>query len=74
MDIKAIVEKVVATLKAKPDLLAKFKKSPLDTVKSLVTEKLNGDQLKEVVEKVTAKLGAGAAADAASSALGKLFK
>ena len=58
MDIKKKIEELVAKIKGDKNLLSKFKKDPEGTVKGLVGVDLPTDQLKAIVEGITAKIGA----------------
>lgn len=59
MDLQKIITDLLGKLKLDTSLLDKFKKNPLDTVKSLLGDgvSLDADQLKTVAEGITAKLG-----------------
>ena len=59
MDLQKIISDLLAKLKIDGGLLEKFKKNPIETVKSLLGGKidLNADQLKTVVDGISAKLG-----------------
>ncbi len=59
MDLQKIITEILGKLNLDSGLLAKFKKNPADTVKSLVggDEALDENQLKTVIEGITAKLG-----------------
>ena len=66
MDIKKIISDLVAKITGDSGLLAKFKKDPLKTVKSLLSGsniKLPTDQLQTVVDGVQAKIGVDKAKD-----------
>ena len=56
MDIKKIVEEIVAKLKGDDKLLENFKSDPLATVKKLVGIDLPTDQLQSVVDGVKSKI------------------
>lgn len=56
MDIKAKIEEIVKKITANKDLLAAFKKAPKDTVRSLITEKVDDDVTEKIVEAVKAKI------------------
>ncbi len=74
MDIKAEIEKIVASLKKDPDTMERFKKNPLDTVKSLVGNIIPEDKLDEVVKAVKAKVDTESIVDKAKDFFGKLGK
>ena len=79
MDIKAEIEKLVKKITGDSDLLAKFKKSPIDTVKSLLGNvNISSSQLSSIVEGVKAKINVDAIkdkvdTDSVKNVLGGLF-
>lgn len=57
MDIQKIVTDLLSKLQADDKLIAGFKKDPVATVTKLVSSiDLNNDQIKAIVEAITAKL------------------
>lgn len=56
MDIKAKVEELVGKLKSDKTLADKFKSDPVGTAKGLLGVDIPDDQIKAVVDAVTAKL------------------
>jgi hypothetical protein len=73
MDIQKLITEVLGKLNGSQDLLAKFKKDPISTVKSLLSSlNLDMDAIKAIVEGVTAKLGVDDAAKQATGFLAKL--
>ncbi len=57
MDIQKIVSDVVARLTGNSDLIAKFTSDPGAIIKQITGLDINTDQIKQVVEGVTKKLG-----------------
>lgn len=72
MDIKAMIETVFNKLQGSSSLLAKFKKNPLDTVKSLLDIDLSKDILQKIVDGVKAKLAGDQAVETAQGIGGKI--
>jgi len=73
MDIQKLISEVLGKLNGSQDLLAKFKKDPVATVKSLLSSlNLDMDTIKAIVEGVTAKLGLDGAAKQATGFLAKI--
>lgn len=57
MDLQKIISDLVAKFTGNNDLIAKFKKNPIETIKGLLgSVNLDSDQLKTVVDGVSAKL------------------
>ena len=57
MDIQKIVTELLGKLQADDKLIAGFKKDPIATVTKLVANiDLNNDQIKAIVDAITAKL------------------
>jgi hypothetical protein len=54
--LKEKAEELVGKISADSSLLAKFKKNPKGTVKSLIKEKLSSELLEKLTELVKAKL------------------
>lgn len=73
MDIKSVINDLVKKIKGDKDLLAKFKKNPTETVKSLAGE-VSQDELKDIVEGVTSKIGTDTVKKTVGSKLKGLFK
>ena len=71
MDIKAKIEELVAKIKGDKNILAKFKKDPVGTVKGLVGVDLPADQLNQVVDGVKAKIKLDGIGGKLSSLFGK---
>ncbi len=57
MEIGDTVKSTVAKITGDKTLLAKFKKNPTDTVKSVVGDKVSMDVVNKIVEGVKAKIG-----------------
>ncbi len=58
MDLQKIISDILGKLNLDTSLLEKFKKNPLETIKSLLGGvNLDDSQLKTVVDGVSAKLG-----------------
>ncbi len=74
MDLKKIIADILAKLKLDTGLLEKFKKSPIETIKSLLggDTKLSEGDLKSVVDGVTAGLDAEEIGKKATGFLAKL--
>lgn len=72
MDIKAQIEKAVSSITSDNDMIEKFKKDPVATVKSTVGGVLPDDVTDKIVAAVNAKLAGGKLADAAKT-IGGLF-
>lgn len=62
MDIKAIIADLIEKITKDSSLKEKFEKDPVETVKGLAGN-LPADKIGEVVEGVTAKLGASSLGD-----------
>lgn len=73
MDIKKIIEDVVAKLKGDDALQKQFTSDPTGALKKLTGINIPTDQLETVVAGVKAKLGADSIGDAVKG-LGGLFK
>ena len=57
MDLQKLISDVLEKLNLDKGLIKKFQKDPMSVVKSLLNGiDLNGDQLKAIIEGVTAKL------------------
>lgn len=69
MDLKAKLEELVEKIKGDKDLLAKFQKEPVATVKGLIGIDLPADQLEKLVDGIKAKIDL----DKLSGALGGLL-
>ena len=74
MDIKAEIEKIVSSLKGDSDTMERFKKNPLETVKSLVGNVIPEEQLDKVVDAVKAKVATDSISDKVHDILGKFGK
>lgn len=75
MDIQKLITEVLGKLNGSGDLLAKFQKDPVGTVKGLLSSlNLDMDAIKAIVDGVTAKLGVEGAAKQATGFLAKLKK
>ncbi|MBR6028097.1 MAG: hypothetical protein IKP40_03330 [Clostridia bacterium] len=75
MDIQKLITEVLGKLNNSQDLVAKFKKDPVGTVKSLLSSlDLDMDTIKKIVEGVSAKLGVEDVAKEATGFLAKLKK
>ncbi len=72
MDIKAEIEKLLTKLKSDPELMEKFKKDPMGTVKSLLGGVIPEEQLDKIVDAVKAKISTEKLADTVQGLLGKL--
>ena len=73
MDIQKLITQVLSSLNADGGLLEKFKKDPMGTVKSLLSDlNLNTDSLEAIVKGVTAKLDIDDTVKDAKGILGKL--
>lgn len=72
-DVKEKVEEIISNLKKDPALMAQFKKEPVKAVEKVLGINLPDEQLKPVVDAVSAKLAAGDVAEKLGG-LGKLFK
>ncbi len=72
MDIKATAEKLIKQITGNKDLLANFKKNPLDTVKGLLKVDLPADDLSKVVDIVKAKVDVDEAKDKATGIASKI--
>ena len=73
MDIKGAIEKIAKKLLGDSALLEKFKKAPLDIVKSLLGDaSVTKNQLQKIAEGVATKVGADAVAEQLKGAAGKL--
>ena len=57
MDIKALVEKVVAKVQADPSIAEKFTSDPKAAVISIIGAGFSGDVISKVIEGVKQKLG-----------------
>ncbi len=57
MDIQKIISDVVAKLTGNSDLIAKFTSDPAAIIKQITGLDISADQIKQVVEGVTKKLG-----------------
>ncbi len=57
MDIQKIISDVIAKLTGNSDLIAKFTSDPGAIIKQITGLDISADQIKEVVEGVTKKLG-----------------
>ena len=77
MDLEKLISDVLEKLNLDKNLIAKFKKDPMGTVKELLASlNLDTDQLKAIVEGVTAKLKVDDVVDQGKGLLGffkKLF-
>ena len=77
MDLEKLISDVLEKLNLDKNLVAKFKKDPMGTVKELLASlNLDTDQLKAIVEGVTAKLKVDDVVDQGKGLLGffkKLF-
>lgn len=73
MDIKKIIEQVVSKVSADKNFAEEFKKDPAKKIKSIITETLTDDQLKEIIAAVKAKVQLDDIAGVAGK-LGDLFK
>ena len=72
MDIKEIVTELVQKITGDNDLVAKFKKDPIGTVKGLLgSVDLNNEQLSGIVEAVKAKLNLDSVSDLVGGLFGK---
>lgn len=72
MDIKAEAEKLIKKITGDKDMLAKFKKDPMGTVKGLIPVNVSADDLKKVVDLVKTKVNLNEAGDKISGATGKI--
>ena len=72
MDIKKKVEEVVSKIKSDEALQKKFTTNPIGAVEDVIGVDLPDDQIKAIVDGVTAKLGSGALGGIASK-IGGLF-
>lgn len=68
MDIKAMIEKAVASITGDKTKLEAFKKDPVGTVKGVIGSTVSNDVVNQVVSAVKAKISG----DSISGALGKL--
>ena len=75
MDIKKIIDDVVKKITSDASLLDKFKADPVKAVEGLVGVDLPDDQIKSVVDGVSAKLagGAGGIVGKIGDAIGGIF-
>ena len=69
IDIKKIIEDIIAKIKGDKDIGEKFQKDPTKTVEGLIGVDLPEDQINAVVEGVKAKVKL----DSVTSKLGGLF-
>ncbi|MBR3077551.1 MAG: hypothetical protein IKQ54_11250 [Oscillospiraceae bacterium] len=69
MDIKKIIEDIIAKIKGDKDIGEKFQKNPTKTVEGLIGVDLPDDQVNAVVEGVKAKINL----DDITGKLGGLF-
>ena len=69
IDIKKIIEDIIAKIKGDKDIGEKFKKDPTKTVEGLIGVDLPDDQINAVVEGVKAKINL----DDVTGMLGGLF-
>ena len=69
MDIKAKITELVDKIKSDKDLMGKFQKEPMATVKGLLGVDLPDDQVSKLVDGVKAKLSF----DKIGGAIGGLF-
>ncbi len=73
MDLQKIISDLLGKLKLDTSLLDKFKKNPIETIKSLLGGvDLDADQLKTVADGITAKLGVDDAVKKGGGLLAKL--
>ena len=72
IDIKAKAEEIVAKVKGDKDLMAKFKKDPIQTIEGLIGVDLPDDMTQKLVNLVKTKLSAEQIGDIAGK-LGGLF-
>ena len=73
MDLQKIISDLVSKLTGNSSLIEKFKKNPLETIKSLLGSiNLDSDQLKTVVDGVSAKINIEDAVKQGSGFLTKL--
>jgi cytidylate kinase len=72
MDVKKKIEEIVEKIKSDDALKQKFTTDPIGAIEDLIGVDLPEDQIKQVVDGVTAKLGSGALGGIAEK-LGGLF-
>ena len=72
MDVKKKVEEIVEKIKSDDALRAKFTTNPIGAVEDLIGVDLPDDQIKAIVDGVTAKLSGGALGGIADK-IGGLF-
>ena len=72
MDVKAKVDEIVEKIKSDDALRAKFTTDPIGAVEELIGVDLPDDQIKSIVDGVTAKLSGGALGGIAEK-IGGLF-
>ena len=73
MDIKAEAEKLIKKITGDKNLLANFKKNPIDTIKGLLGGvDIGADDVSKIADLVKAKIGADDAAKKASGIGAKL--
>lgn len=63
IDLKSIANELIKIIQKDPSLITSFTKDPVKTVKKLITENLNSEQLETVVKQVAAKITADKAGD-----------
>ena len=73
MDIGNIVKDLLEKFDVDEQLKEKFLKNPVDTIKSLIGDKIPEDQIESIVEAVKVKLGVDNVGDVLGK-LGKMFK
>ena len=72
MDIKKIISELIAKFTSDAGLLPKFRKDPLDTVKSLVGGEVSAADLGKIADGVKTGLDAGGLKEAAGGLKDKL--